>query len=247
MLRIKNEARWIKDVLRSILPLCERVFILDDHSCDGTNTICEWFDEKITLYRSKFEGLDESRDKTFLLERIMNNMSDIRLTGHEESPFWVLAIDGDEVLAPGGIDIIRATLKDNTTTHAFKLPITYLWNGLNQRRVDGVYRNFARPSLFRLMNRAFQFQKTPWGGNFHCSSIPQELLHHAHALCPAPLLHLGYMDKQDRLRKYAFYTRVDPNNDREDNYRHIIQGDVPEIPAEMRLMHAGPLQLEPVA
>ena len=87
--------------------------------------------------------------------------------------------------------------------------------------------DFARPSLFRLMNRNFRFQKTPWGNgaNFHCSSIPQELLHHAHGVCPAPLLHLGYMDAEDRMRKFLWYSKIDPNNEVEDRYRHIIQGD----------------------
>lgn len=243
MLRIKNESRWIKDVVQSVLPVCERVFILDDHSTDGTEEICERLDERVTVYRSKFVGLDESRDKSFLLERIMQCVSDRVLDGNERSPYWVLAIDGDEVLAPGGLEKITKAI-DYTRFHAFKLPITYLWNSKTQRRVDGVYRNFARPSLFRLMNRAFQFQRTPWGGNFHCSSIPQELLHHAQAICDAPLLHLGYMDRADRLRKYAWYTTMDPNNRSEDCYRHIVQGDIPEVPADVKLMHAGPLALE---
>lgn len=246
MLRIKNEARWIEEVLASMLPLCERVFVLDDHSTDGTAQICEQFDERITVYRSKFQGLDESRDKSFLLERIMMCVSDFTLTGDPASPYWVLAIDGDEVLARGGQDVIRNTII-GTPYHAFKLPIIYLWDSRQQKRVDGIYRTFARPSLFRLMNRAFQFQTTPWAGNFHCSSIPQELLHHAHATCNAELLHLGYMNKEDRLRKHKWYTTIDANNPAEDNYRHIVQGDVPEIPADMKLLHAGPLRLEPVA
>jgi glycosyltransferase involved in cell wall biosynthesis len=244
MMRIKNETRWIEEVIWSILPICERVFILDDHSTDGTDTMCERQAENVTVYRSPFEGLDESRDKEFLLERIMNCVSDIWLTGGETSPYWVLAIDGDEVLTAAGRHAIRRTIAE-TRMHAFKLPITYLWNDREHRRVDGVYRHFARPSLFRLMNKAFRFQRTPWGGNFHCSSIPQELLHHAHGLCDAPLLHLGYMDKWDRLRKYKWYTSQDPNNPAEDNYRHIVQGDVPEVPAEARLMHAGPLEIVP--
>ena len=246
MLRVKNEARWIRQVLESILPVCERVFVLDDHSTDDTYNACYLLHDKITAYRSPFMGLDESRDKSWLLERIMNCVSDMWLTGGESSPYWVLAIDGDEVLAPGGADAIKIAVRD-TPYHAFKLPIVYLWDSMNTKRVDGVYRNFARPSLFRLMNRAFQFQKTPWGGNFHCSSIPQELLHHAHATCgAAPLLHLGYMDREDRMRKYRWYTTMDPNNEMEDNYRHIVQGDVAEVPADMRLLHAGPLVLENV-
>lgn len=243
LMRVKNEAQWIQEVVESILPVCERVFILDDNSEDWTRDLLQNWNERITLIRSPFKGLDEARDKEFLLDRVMNCVSDYHLSGDEASPFWALAIDGDEVLAPGGADVIRKTIA-YTDTHAFKLPIIYLWNDRQHRRVDGVYRHFARPSLFRLMNRNFRFQRTPWAGNFHCSSIPQELLHHAHAVCPAPLLHLGYMAKRDRWRKYLWYTTTDPDNSVEDNYRHIVQGDTPEIPADAQLLHAGPLTLE---
>lgn len=247
LLRIKNESEWIHEVLASIFPLCERAFVLDDHSTDDTARICERFDERVTVIRSPFEGLDESRDRGYLLDRVMGSVSDIHLRGDERSPYHVLCVDGDEILAPGGQDIIRKTLT-NTPHHAFKLPIHYLWNDRQHRRVDGVYRHFARPSIFRLMNRAFQFQKTPWGNgaNFHCSSIPQELLHHAHVMCPAPLLHLGYLSAEIRARKHAWYNRIDPNNPSEDSYRHCIQGDPGGPPADAKLLHAGPLEIVPV-
>jgi glycosyltransferase involved in cell wall biosynthesis len=255
MLRIKNESRWIREVIAAALPLCERIFILDDHSTDATDEICEGMGDRITVIRSEFEGFDESRDREYLLGRVMNGVSDVHLRGDERSPFWALAIDGDELLDTAGMEAIRETLAD-TRHHAFKLPIRYLWNsdlslvntpGQRIVRMDGVYQYFARPSIFRLMNRNFRFQRTPFGNgaNFHCSSIPQELLHASHQLIPsAPLWHLGYNDREDRLRKYAWYNRLDPNNESEDSYRHMVQGDVPEIPADAVLKHAGPLRLE---
>ena len=266
MLRIKNEGRWIREVIAAALPLCERVFVLDDHSTDATDEICERMGPKVTVIRSAFEGFDESRDREYLLGRVMNGVSDVHLRGDERSPFWALAIDGDELLDPAGVAAIRETLAD-TRHHAFKLPIRYLWNadltrvmdgvydeakhgssvGHRSVRMDGVYQTFARPSIFRLMNRNFRFQRTPFGNgaNFHCSSIPQELLHAAHVLIPgAPLWHLGYNDRADRVRKYEWYNRLDPHNESEDSYRHMVQGDVPEIPAEAVLKHAGPLRLE---
>ena len=243
MLRIKNEARWIKDVIQAILPVCERVFVLDDHSTDFTNEIVEQMDERVTLYRSIFAGIDERRDKQFLLDRIMNCVSDFHLRGNPASPYWVLAIDGDELLAEGGCDTIRQTLHE-TDRQAFKLPIKYLWDARDQVRVDGVYANFARPSIFRLMNAKFRFQETPWGGNFHCSSIPQELLHQAHGTCQAPILHLGYMEQADRLRKHAWYNQIDPHNAVEDCYRHVIQGDPGGPAASEYLLHAGPLEIQ---
>jgi hypothetical protein len=109
--------------------------------------------------------------------------------------------------------------------------------------VDGVYGRFYRPSLFRLMNRNFRFQSTPWGGNLHCASIPQEMLH-CSAKTEIGLLHYGYLDRDLRLRKYEWYNRVDPNNYAEDCYRHMVQGDIPEVPPSMKLRHAGPLQFE---
>jgi hypothetical protein len=253
MLRIKNENRWIREVLLSALPLCERIFVLDDHSTDSTDEFCEQLNERITVIRSKFEGIDESRDKEFLLQRVMGSVSDIHLSGDERSPYWALMIDGDELLDAGAGTHIRSALA-NGIAHAYKLPIRYLWdsdlsavNATGQRRVrvDGVYREFARPSIFRLMNSAFRFQKTPWGGNFHCSSIPQELLHCAHSVIPgAPIWHLGYNYRADRIRKFHWYNEIDPNNLAEDRYLHMVQGDLSEVPPHAKLKHAGPLHIE---
>jgi hypothetical protein len=118
----------------------------------------------------------------------------------------------------------------------------YAWNSPDQVRVDGVYANFRRPSLFRLMNRSFSFQTTPWGGNLHCSSIPQEMIA-GFKPCEASLLHYGYLDAELRKRKHDWYNHVDPGNVAEDYYRHITQGDPGGVAAYRRLRHAGPLQL----
>ena len=245
MLRVKNECRWIKEVLESILPLCERIFVLDDHSDDITPEICEKLDERITVYRSQFVGLDETRDKNFLLSQIMSFISEYWLRGSETSPYWILAIDGDEILSLGSQKEIKRVLA-STSNHAFTFPIRYLWNSKDKVRVDGVYKNFARPSLFRLMNKAFTFRETPWGGNFHCSSIPQELLHLAHLPCgKAEILHFGYLDRADRVRKFNWYNSIDPNNAVEDCYRHMVIGDI--FPKESKFKWAGPLELEAIS
>ncbi len=249
LLRIKNEARWIADVIASALPVCERVFVLDDHSDDGTPELCDKI-SGVSVFRSTFAGLDERRDKNFLLAQAMACVPGAHLDRDERSPFWALAIDGDELLDERGPEVIRRTLP-SAQGHAFRLPVRYLWDSdlgvypeRRQIRVDGVYRQFARPSLFRIFNRDFLFISTPWGGNLHCSSIPQQLLHGAHAtLDDAPLWHLGYNDRADRLRKHLWYNQIDPGNQGEDEYRHCVQGDLPEVPASARLKHAGPLEL----
>lgn len=246
MTRIRNESVWIDEVLRSWLPLCERIWVLDDGSTDFTAEICERIDDRITVIRGVFNGVDETLGKNTLLDRVLGSVSDIHLRGDENSPYACACFDGDEVLEDAGPDIIRQQLV-TTKSHALKLPIKYNWDSRNHIRVDGVYANFARPSIFRLMNKDFRFQTTPFGGNFHCSSIPQQLLHHAHETCLARIWHLGYMSREDRKRKFEFYSRIDPNNEAEGRYLHICQGDEGGVPANIKLKHAGPLCIVPIS
>lgn len=245
MMRIKNESRWLARVIEAQLPLLERLFILDDHSTDNTPEICERY-EKVTLFRSPFEGLDESRDKNFLMQKLYDAIpeNDQHFTnGNPEAPYFALALDGDEELLPSAIPALQRAA-ETREAHSYFVKILYAWDSPDQIRVDGVYRNFARPSLFRLMNHDFRFQTTPWGGNLHCASIPQEMLHGSRH-CDAAVLHYGYIDADLRRRKYEFYNRVDPGNSAEDCYRHILIGD--DFPADSRFMHAGPLRIEPLS
>lgn len=247
ILRIKNEARWIERVVRSIQPVCDKILVLDDHSSDGTPDICERLGA--TVYRSKFSGLNESRDKDWLLQKAFQTVpeEDQHFTrGNPTCPYWVLAIDGDEELIQDDVDRLKSLVRV-PDVHSWHLRILYLWNSVSQWRTDGVYGQFSRPSLFRLMNSAFRYQTTPWGNgaNFHCSSIPQELLGCSHK-SDVRLLHWGYIDSQLRKRKYDWYNRIDPGNVAEDCYRHIVQGDDPLIPASAKLRWAGPLKLEPL-
>lgn len=233
MLRIKNESRWIEEVIKALRPLCAHVFVLDDHSTDDTVEIVQRL-PYTTVWSSPFTDFDESRDKNYQYDEILRVCE----------PAWMVCIDGDEVLQHDGADRIHEYVAANPTLSAFALRILYLWNDPDTVRVDGVYGNFYRPSVFRPFNPSFRFQTTNWPGNLHCSSVPQELIH-GFGKCPVALKHYGYMEKEKRLAKYAWYTRVDPNNDREDYYRHMVQGDVPEIPSDSLLKHAGPLRLRP--
>jgi hypothetical protein len=108
-------------------------------------------------------------------------------------------------------------------------------------RVDRWYREFRRPSLFRLTSRDLTFRRTDHGGNFHCSSAPAQLLSQITPI-PVRLLHYGYLHRQDRVRKFLFYNAVDPHNILEDEYRHMVIGDL--YPADSAFRWAGPLQLE---
>lgn len=253
--RIKNESRWIERVIASQLPLVDHLIVLDDHSTDNTRDIVRSMGPKVELIESPFNGLDERRDKQFLLDRAYKYIpipeQEVYTYGNPESPYWAVCFDGDEELVEADIPLIREAA-ERPGVHAVSLKILYLWDRPDQVRVDRVYRDFRRPSIFRLMNQGFLYQSTPFGrvidgvqANFHCSSIPQGLLHNAMqpgARCDARLLHWGYIDRDLRMRKHAWYSKIDPDNEVEDSYRHCIQGDVPEIPSSAILKHAGPME-----
>lgn len=240
MLRVKNEARWIERVLRSIAPLCQSIHVLDDHSTDDTFKLVDNFDYDngyAHIHPSHFNGINETRDKNWLLERIME----------ADHPDWVLHIDGDEELEPAGIDAIRAAIESNLYP-CYSLQVLYLWNNEHTIRVDGIYHNFFRQSLFSTKDTRGIFNPTDHGkgtaANLHCTNVPADMVNKAVWLTGARLLHYGYIDRDMRMAKWDFYNTVDPDNMLEDRYRHIVAGDIPEVPAWARTKWAGPLTLE---
>jgi glycosyltransferase involved in cell wall biosynthesis len=228
MMRIKNEARWIERVLTSMLPVCDRIFILDDHSTDETREICKRF-PAVTLFDSPFEGIEETRDKNWLLEKVEQSC---------QAGTWVVAIDGDEEIAPGCCDEIRTLVKWAYGPDAYRFRVLYLWDTPEQIRVDGIYQRFHRGSMFKLTPGA-RFRSSA-GGGFHCGNVPSP---RSISDCGVRLLHYGYMYREDRLRKFEFYNAPDkqPIPPNEDGYRHMVIGDI--FPADSRFLHAGPLQL----
>src|SRR6185369_14624309 len=125
MLRVKNEARWIERSIRSILPICDEILVMDDHSTDDTPFLCASF-PKVALISSPFANLEETRDKNWLLEK-----------ARAFNPAWIVAIDGDEMLAPGGAEKLLDSMK-NTDATSISMRIPYLWDREDQVRMDGV-------------------------------------------------------------------------------------------------------------
>lgn len=229
MMRVKNEARWIERAISSLLPLCDRVLVMDDHSADDTLFRCLSL-PKVNAFESPFYGLDEVRDKNYLLER-----------AEQFRPDWIIAIDGDELLAPGSETALLRAMQGPLPCLSFR--IHYLWDREDQVRVDGVYGDFHRESAFR--PNGSRFPGNGSGAHFHCGNVPAQLRQKRSVLNDVALLHLGYLHRADRERKYAWYNRQDPDNAREDCYRHMVIGDL--FPAESHFQHGGPLCLAPLA
>jgi glycosyltransferase involved in cell wall biosynthesis len=230
MLRCRNEGRWLGEVLASIRPLTPDILILDDYSTDNTWAVAEAAGAVVIGSPFAQNQPDESRDKSYLLWSLRRRFD----------PHYVLCIDGDEVLSAGSADLIRAKLNPLCSIYSF--PIRYLWNDRNHYRADGVYGPYQRASMFSLVGAGdgVTFRSTAYGSNFHCGNVPAGLKGTGAAVA-ADLLHLGYMDKADRVRKYEWYNQRDPHNQYEDRYRHMVIGDL--FPADARFVHGGPLKI----
>jgi hypothetical protein len=233
MLRVKNEARWIRPVIEAIKPLTKAIYVFDDNSTDGTAEIAR--DAGAVVYSTPFAGepLDEARDKNWLMPRVIADCK----------PEWILCIDGDEELEPEGAAKIRKAISHAGRVECFGLRFLHLWDRPDQIRIDRWYTAACRESLFKVVPGAQfvgYYKGTGKNEGLHCSNAPR-------GVQPVPLnvslMHYGYMVKADRIRKWHWYNELDPNNEAEDCYRHMVQGDVPEVPADAVLKHAGPIEL----
>jgi GT2 family glycosyltransferase len=228
-LRVRNEAVHIGDVLSRALGLCDRAYVLDDHSTDATVEICQAFSDRVEVFESPFADLDVARDKNYLLGKII-----------EAAPAWVLWIDGNEELERSGPGALRDAAARHPGAAAFSLRIAFLWDSADQVRIDGIFGRFRRPSFFRLAGQPLprlHFPSAGPGPNLHCGNVPLGLVGRQ-LDSNVRLKHYGYMTEEERWEKYRWYNRIDPDNQVEDRYRHLV--------ATPGAVHApGPVQLIP--
>ena len=175
----------------------------------------------------------------------------------------ILCLDGDEALSRRAQhvlpELIAWMVDDPVGADILVLPFVYLWDADDRQRVDAIYgwrdaertvKRLAFPRVFSLtrstpldrFNQCFRWEGNP--GGFHCGSIPNEAYwprgrgnEPLRLYADAPVIHFGYRDAADRRRKYEFYNRIDPHNQTEGEYRHII--------GEPNVHAPGPVELAP--
>ena len=242
MIRAKNEGRWIARAIESVKLLCgDDVFVLEDGSIDDTASRAIEAGAHVVSSPFAGQGLDERRDKNWFLGYVKDVCK----------PDWIIMIDGDEELEPGGWEKINAVLETNPPVDCFAVRFLYFWNSFDTVRVDGVYKNMMRQSVFRAdSNLEFKSFYEGDGKNtnhvgLHVSNAPG-LGNKTLRVAPLDvfLYHYGYVHKEDRIRKYEWITKLDPANEAEDFYRHMVQGDLDSVPSDAKLKHGGPLELK---
>ncbi len=213
-MRIKNEARWIREVLDSIAKVAQGIVILDDGSTDETPALCKAHPAVLEYRWQNEPQLDEVRDKNWLLKMALS-----------KDPDWILCMDGDEILEDSAPERIWEAIRTCPADVAvLDIEFLYMWNDLHHYRVDGIYGRLFHHRLFSLegQNRqALSFKPTAHGGNFHCESVPPNILGRSMEI-DVKVKHLGYMYPEDRERKYHWYKGHDPAHAVQGYYEHLL-------------------------
>ena len=218
--RIKNEERWIKKSIESILDVCSEVIILDDGSTDKTIDICSKFKEVVDIHQQKDLPFDETRDRNLLLKMALKRKPDL-----------ILSMDGDEMMMPFSKEILFEEI-DVLYPESSVFEFQYLspWEQYDQIRYDGVYSNTWSKNLFRIdkNQKNLCMNQTSYPGNAHCSSVPNNILGFDNPVrSNVKFLHFGKFDSPIREEKYKFINNLDPNNAFTQNYIHIIDAKGP--------------------
>ena len=221
MYRLKNEERWIAKSIESILDICSEIVILDDGSTDKTVEVCSKYDKVVDIYQQKDLPFDETRDRNLLLKLALKRNPDI-----------ILSLDGDERFMPFSKEILFEEL-DVFYPHSFVFEFQTLsfWDKPNQVRYDGFYSKAWAKRLFRLKKSRSDYlrmNETPYGGNTHCSSVPENIPgFNAPIRSNVKIFHYGSIDSSIREQRYRRMTNLDPNSSVVYNYVHMTDAKGP--------------------
>ena len=216
MYRLKNEEKWIEKSLKLTSEICDEIVVLDDGSIDNTLQICKKFPKVVDIHHQSDLQFDETRDKNTLLQMALRR-----------NPDFILTLDGDEIIMPNSKKIFWEDLNNNPEANIFEFQELYIWDQPNKYRCDGIFGNTWPRRLLRIKNQPkdLHFNGTPYPGNSHCFSVPNNAKGWKNIVkSRVKLLHYGYYDKSLRKKKYDFYNKLDPKNTAFDGYKHILSG-----------------------
>ena len=202
VMRVKNEAPYVKRAIESLLPLGGEIIVLDDGSTDDTADILRSFDG-VRYHRQDDLPMDEGRDRTWLLREAL-----------KYEPEWIFTLDGDEELSPRAcVEMLAAAKNAPKDVTVFRLQFMVMWG----EREYFTMSKFIWPQdrMFRvsaLADRDYQFYSM-FHRNLHCGCVPKHgVKPYNRVLLDAFIKYYGYDTTLACAKKLDFYLAHDPKN-----------------------------------
>ncbi len=199
---VRNEAdRYLRQVLEDAAQYVDEAVILDDASEDATVQVCrEVFDAAgvpLTVVTNATPGFHNDVE-------LRKQQWELTLA---TEPDWVLSLDADEVFEGAAKTGIRRLLEQQEAdTLGFR--VYDMWDPEHYRD-DAYWKAHEKyfPLLVRYQPRfPYAWRETP----VHCGRLPENILLLPVYCSDLRIKHLGWMDPDDRRRKYQRYKQSDP-------------------------------------
>ena len=209
VMRVKDEEKYIRYALESLLPLGGPIVLLDDGSTDRTPDIVGDFGNVRYHWQGDLE-MDEGRDRTQLLRWAL-----------ELEPDWIFTLDGDEVLTNAAPErMLRAVSKCPDDVNVFDMIGAVMATRVDSPRPQRY--GGAKPLGYWWRPRLVRADAIPSGykyhsehnGNLHCRAVPwpDEIENFKKQKLNAWIKYYGYETPQAVEKKRAFYSEHDPAN-----------------------------------
>jgi glycosyltransferase involved in cell wall biosynthesis len=196
--RVYNGGKYLKKYLDQMSRLADKILILDDGSTDNSFSICK------TYPKVEIEHISHTAHEGLMSNYLYN-------WAGKYNPNWIICLDVDEVFVEKYEEDVKKLCEGFIEGYSF--PLLYLWDKENEYRVDGVYGNIKAIRLYR-----YQVGKTPFVRRCHSLPVPESVNVIESSI---PILHYGYLDKEERWRKYNYYLKLDDGN-----YNHIVSENI---------------------
>lgn len=198
---VKNEEnRYLRQILKHILPAVDAVMILDDASTDWTVDICK-------------EILKDKEHKIIVNEKSMfHNEWKLRKKQWKETlkmkPDWILCLDADEMFEDAFFEKLPYLLKENSVD-VYNFRLFDMWDSPDKYRSDRFWNAHKRYCTFLIRYQKhfhYRFRHTAQ----HCGRFPANIRFMNCLNSDLRIKHFGWMKKEDRVAKYERYMKLDP-------------------------------------
>jgi SAM-dependent methyltransferase len=219
LLPVRDEMRFLPDLFANLEGQVDGVIALDDGSTDGSGEFLAkqpLVVELLTVAPGEQEELEENKNQRALLEAAWRHEAD-----------WLLAIDADERLERdwrrrAEAEIDRAEAEGHP---ALWMPFRELWGSRDQVRVDGVWGEKRKASLFKADPDArFQHRR------LHSIWAPWPPPNGEYPTADLRLYHLRMISESDRRARMERYKRLDPEREwQEIGYDYLLDEEGIEL------------------